>query len=152
MADGSLASLTATLGSTRQVTRLRLCFENVTFEREAYDESSARPGTEPWTILPKTPEIGAAIDASLREIAPQHEWFVRQYELFADALAAGTPFPVTLADARLSIELVTAMFESDDARLGGAAAHPGRPPALRGLGAAVALLEGAKRNTCCSTR
>ena len=33
MADGSLASITATLGSARQVTRMRLCFENVTFER-----------------------------------------------------------------------------------------------------------------------
>jgi predicted dehydrogenase len=116
MADGSLASITATLGSTRQVTRLRLCFENVTFEREAYDEASAKPGTEPWTILPKTPEIGQAIEARLSEITPQHEWFVRQYELFADALQAGTPFPVTLADARLSIELVTAMFEADETR------------------------------------
>lgn len=116
MADGSLASMTATLGSTRQVTRLRLCYENVTFEREAYDEASAQPGTEPWKILPKTPEISQAIETKLQEIAPQHEWFVRQYELFADALAAGTPFPVTLADARLSIELVTAMFESDEAR------------------------------------
>lgn len=116
MADGSLASMTATLGSTRQVTRLRLCYENVTFEREAYDDASARPGIEPWTILPKTPEISQAIENKLKEITPQHEWFVRQYELFADALAEGTPFPVTLADARLSIELVTAMFESDEAR------------------------------------
>ena len=53
MADGSLASITATLGSARQVTRLRLCFENVTFERVGYDEDSARPGNEPWTIVPK---------------------------------------------------------------------------------------------------
>lgn len=116
MADGSLASLTATLGSARQVTRMRLCFENVTFERQGYDEDSARPGNEPWTIVPKDADIGRAIEAKRREIMPQHAWFVRQYELFADAIAAGTPLPVTLADARASIELITAMFESDEKR------------------------------------
>lgn len=116
MADGSLASLTATLGSARQVTRLRLCFENVTFERQGYDEDSTRPANEPWTIVPKNDEVGRAIEAKMREVAPRHAWFVRQYELFADAIAAGTPFPVTLADARASIELITAMFESDETR------------------------------------
>lgn len=116
MADGSLASITATLGSVRQVTRLRLCFENVTFERTGYDEDSARPANEPWTILPKDPDIGRAIEATLAEVEPQHAWFVRQYELFAAAIATGEPFPVTLADARASIELITAMFESDENR------------------------------------
>lgn len=116
MADGSLASITATLGSVRQVTRLRLCFENVTFERTAFDEDSARPANEPWTILPKDAEIGRAIDAKLSEVASQRTWFVRQYELFDEAIATGGPFPVTLADARASIELITAMFESDERR------------------------------------
>ena len=129
MEDGSLASLTATLGSARQVTRLRLCFENVTFEKQCFDEDSARPGNEPWTTIPKTPELGAAIAAKAAEIAPQHTWFVRQYELFDDAIATGAPFPVTLADARASIELITALFASDEQRAAVAlpivAGHPG---------------------------
>ena len=116
MADGSLASITATLGSVRQVTRLRLCFENVTFERTAYDEDSARPANEPWTILPKNAEVARVIEAKYAEVEPQHAWFVRQYELFAEAIASGGPFPVALADARASIELITAMFESDENR------------------------------------
>ena len=116
MVDGSLASITATLGSTRQVTRLRLCYENVTFERTGYDEESARPASDPWLILPKNAEIGRAIEAKMAEVSPQKAWFVRQYELFADALAFDTAFPVTLADARASIELITAMFESDEKR------------------------------------
>lgn len=116
MSDGSLASITATLGSMRQVTRLRLCFENVTFERTAYDEESARPANEPWMVLPKDAEVGQAIEAKLAEVTPQHAWFVRQYELFAEAISMETPFPVTLADARASIELVTAMFESEESR------------------------------------
>jgi predicted dehydrogenase len=116
MTDGSLASSTSTLGSARQVTRMRLCFENVTFEKQCYDEDSMRPGNEPWTIIPKNEEIGRAIDAKLAEVKPQRAWFARQYELFADAIAAGTELPVTLEDARASIELITAMFESDENR------------------------------------
>src|SRR5438552_2791271 len=50
MADGSLASLAATLGSMRPISRLRFCFENATFEREAEGEEAYRPGDEPWRV------------------------------------------------------------------------------------------------------
>jgi hypothetical protein len=49
----------------------------------------------------------------MAEIPPRTAWFARQYELFHDALATNAPFPVTLADARASIELITALFASD---------------------------------------
>ena len=128
MADGSLASLTATLGSCRQVTRLRLCFENVTFERQAFDDESAKPGNEPWLAIPKSPEIGRAIDAKMEEVPSTRAWFARQYELFHEALATGQPFPVTLDDARASLELVTALFQSNETgmavRLPIGPAHP----------------------------
>jgi predicted dehydrogenase len=75
-----------------------------------------RPGNEPWTIIPSNDDIGRAIQAKLDEVKPQKAWFARHYELFADAIAAGTPLPVTLEDARASIELITAMFESDEKR------------------------------------
>ena len=38
MADGSLVSLSATLGSARQAVRMRFCFENVTFEKLGLDD------------------------------------------------------------------------------------------------------------------
>lgn len=114
MVDGSVASLTATLGSARQITRMRLCFENVTFEKQSFDDESSRPGNEPWTVIPKTHEIGKAIEAKMSEIGPQKIWFARQYELFHEAILTGGPFPVTLSDARASIELITALFASDE--------------------------------------
>ena len=49
----------------------------------------------------------------MAEVTPRTAWFARQYELFHDALAKDAPFPVTLADARASIELITALFASD---------------------------------------
>jgi predicted dehydrogenase len=114
MADGSLVSLTATLGAARQVTRMRLCFENVTFEKQAYDDESAKPGNGPWLAIPKTPEIGRAIDAVMGESPEVLQGFAGQYAKFHAALASGAPFPVTLDDARASLELVTALFHASD--------------------------------------
>jgi len=116
MADGSLASLSATLGSARQVTRLRLCFENVTFEKQAFDDDSSHPGNEPWTTIPKTEAIGLKIAQKMADVTPQREWFSRQYELFHEAIANGAPFPVTLDDARSSIELITGLFSANETR------------------------------------
>jgi predicted dehydrogenase len=114
MADGSLVSLTATLGAARQVTRMRLCFENVTFEKQAYDEESAKPGNDPWLVIPKTPEIGRAINAAMAAVPEGKPGFAGQYAQFHAALATGAAFPVTLDDARASLELVTALFHASD--------------------------------------
>jgi predicted dehydrogenase len=116
MADGSLVSLSATLGSARQVVRMRFCFENVTFEKVALDDDSMKPGEDPWVVIPKTPEIGRAIEAKMQEVQPQRTWFVRQYQLFHEAVASGAPFPVTLADARASLELITACYHASETR------------------------------------
>lgn len=114
MADGSLASLSTTLGSARQVTRLRLCFQHVTFEKQCFDDDSARPGNDPWVVIPRNPEMGEVIERKMAEVAPATAWFVRQYELYHDAVLNNRPFPVTLDDARASLELITALYHSND--------------------------------------
>jgi len=114
MADGSLVSLSANLGSARQVARLCFCFENVTFEKVGFDDDSSKPGEDPWTIIPKTPEIGRAIEAKMKQVKPQRAWFARQYELFHEAIHTGAPLPVELADARAALELITACYHSND--------------------------------------
>jgi predicted dehydrogenase len=121
MADGSLVSLTATLGSQKQITRMRFCFENVTFEidtgrlADCGPDSAGRPGDPEWLMIPKTPEIGAAIQAAMdsvpEETAPR---FARQFAGFHAALASGAAFPLTLADARRSLELITAIFHANE--------------------------------------
>src|SRR4051794_58159 len=69
MADGSLASLAATLGSARQLARFRLCFERLTIQCEAYDDASAAPGDEAWTIIPADPAVGREVAAKVAEVA-----------------------------------------------------------------------------------
>ncbi|KAA0970162.1 Gfo/Idh/MocA family oxidoreductase [Aureimonas fodinaquatilis] len=112
MEDGSLASLTATLGSIRPVTRIRLCFENMVIERQCFDEEAPRPGNEPWTIVPVSDEVARKVADISAEPAEQYTSFAFQFAQFHRAINTGEPFAVTLEDARRSLELVTALFHS----------------------------------------
>ena len=43
---------------------------------------------------------------------PTEDGFTRQFELFHEAVTSGGDLPVTLADARTALELVTAAYSS----------------------------------------
>ncbi|ADI14958.1 Gfo/Idh/MocA family protein [Truepera radiovictrix] len=107
--DGSLASLSVTLGSPQEITRHRFCFENLVAESntEPYNNSA-----EPWRFVGDTPEVDARIGAALARFEPLPERYEGQFFRFVRALRQGSALPVTLADARASLELVTAMYDS----------------------------------------
>lgn len=109
MADGSLASLGVTLGSAEEVTRHRFSFSGLVAE------SNTRPYTnsgEPWTFVGDTPELSQRIAATLEEFQPLPEHYAGQFYRFYDALRHGAVLPVALADARASLELISAMYAS----------------------------------------
>jgi predicted dehydrogenase len=111
MEDGSAASSGVTLGSAAEITRHRFSFSGLVAE------SNTRPYTnsgEPWTFVGDTPEHAERIEASLAGFRPLPEHYAGQFYRFYEALRAGTELPVTLADARLSIELITAMYSSSE--------------------------------------
>lgn len=109
MADGSLATATATLGSPQEITRHRFNTEGFSAESgTAAYESSA----DPWEITPESPEAAGAIDAVIGGWQERPEGWWGQLERFADARDTGAPPPVTLADARDSLELITALYAS----------------------------------------
>jgi len=125
MASGALVSLAATLGSQTEISRLRFCFEHVTFESSLGPYS---PGDDPWQIVPASPEAEQRIADALRDwrfVPSRFEGLMARYHA---ALEAGSEFPVTLADARRSLELVTALFYSAETEAAVAlplgAAHP----------------------------
>ena len=109
MADGALVSLTATLGSVDQITRIRLAFENLTIES---DHAPFRPGEADWTIIPRTAADGEAIEALLRDWTFVPTRHATQLRLFGEAILSGAPLPVTTGDARRALELVTAIYHS----------------------------------------
>lgn len=118
MADGSLATLAVTLGSPEEITRHRFCFSGLVAESNtrAYTNSG-----EPWSFIGDTPALSEQITAALARFEPLPEGYEGQFYRFYAALQHGGELPVTLADARASLELVTAMYVS---------ARSGQPVAL----------------------
>jgi predicted dehydrogenase len=118
MANGALATLGVTLGSSAEITRHRFSFSGFSAE------SNTRPYTssgDPWTFTGDTPDSAARIEAALAHFTPLPEVFDGQFYRFYTALCQGAELPVTLADARTSLELITAMYAS---------ARAGQPVAL----------------------
>ena len=111
--SGALASFTATLGSADEISRLRLCFENVTFES---DHQPYSPGNKPWKILPRNDEASAKIEALLDGWTHVPQRFETQMARFHEALVSGGPLPVTSADSRRALEIVTAFYHSSETR------------------------------------
>lgn len=111
MRNGALASLSATVGSHQEITRLRLCFEHVTFESSL---SPYNPGADPWAIIPADATAAARVDAALEDWQPIPPRFTGQMAAYHRALEGGGALPVTLDDARRSLELITALYHSAD--------------------------------------
>jgi predicted dehydrogenase len=114
MKNGALVSLAATLGSQIEISRLRFCFEHATFESSL---APYRPGDDPWTITPASPEAEARIAAALadwRFVPSRYEGLLASYHA---AIVDDGPLPVMLADARQSLELVTALMQSAETGL-----------------------------------
>ena len=109
MADGSLASLGVTLGSAAEITRHRFSFSGLVAE------SNTRPYTnsgDPWTFVGDTPELTEQIESALADFRPLPEHYAGQFYRFYEAVRCGGDMPVSLADARVSLELITAMYYS----------------------------------------
>jgi predicted dehydrogenase len=126
MADGSLATVSCTLGSPEEITRHRFHFAGFSAESgtSAYESSS-----DPWTITPDHEGVQPAVDEVLDGWAARPEGWWGQFERFGDFLDGATDDPpVTLADARASLELLTALYDSArrgvDVELPLAADHP----------------------------
>ena len=111
MADGSLASLSVTTGSPAEISRHRFCFSHLTAESNTQPYRST---TDPWTFTGDSPEWTIRIEETLAAFEPLPEGFEGQFCRYHQALRAGTELPVTLADARASLELITAMYHSAD--------------------------------------
>jgi predicted dehydrogenase len=107
--SGALGSFTASLGSADEITRIRLAFENLTMES---DHAPYNPGAALWKILPRNDDTASRIATLLHnwpDVAPR---FTTQMGRFHDAVMTGGPLPVTTADSRRSLEIVTAFYHS----------------------------------------
>jgi predicted dehydrogenase len=142
MADGSLCTLAVTMGSAHEISRHRFCFANLSAESNV---APYRSSHDPWTFTGDTPEADERIRGALASFEPDLEGFAGQLARYHRALGSGEELPVTLADARASLELITAIYHSARTRapvtLPLASDHPlyggWQPSAVRGGGRAT---------------
>lgn len=131
MASGATATINATLGSAAEITRHRFVFDNLVAESNTRPYSNSG---DPWTFTADPPEHAAAIDAALAALestpasTPEMALssgdgrtlkgyvppagFDAQLDAFYSAMVTGSELPVTIADARAAIELLTAIYHS----------------------------------------
>jgi predicted dehydrogenase len=126
MQSGALLTSSTTLGGIKDMSRLRFCFQNVTAESglEPY-----APGNDPWSFTPRDEATATGVQAAMAGFVPEPERFAGQFAAFHAALSSNQPPPVTLDDARASIELLTAAYHSaacgEAVQLPLGADHPG---------------------------
>ena len=109
MRDGSLCALSVTTGSAREISRHRFCFANLSAESNYEPYRSTH---DPWTFTGDSPEVDACIEEVLKEFVPMPEGFAGQFVRFHRALDTETELPVTVADGRAALELITAMYQA----------------------------------------
>jgi predicted dehydrogenase len=128
-ASGAFATSSVTLSSRHEMSRLRFVFEDLVAESGL---APYNPGHDPWTFPSDDPDKAATIAAALADFTPLPERFVGQFQRMHAGLTGDAPLPVTLADARRSVELLTAAYWS--AATGQAVALPLAPdhPYYRG--------------------
>lgn len=110
MASGAVASLSATLGAAENLSRLCFVFDDLTATSDS--PNPYRPAQAPWHFKARNAATEAAIAEALLQWVPGPEGFVAQFAAIHATLRQGTPAPVTLAEARASLELVAAAYHS----------------------------------------
>ncbi|MGF1627161.1 MAG: Gfo/Idh/MocA family protein [Alphaproteobacteria bacterium] len=109
LASGAVATSSVTLGAQEEISQIKLCFDGLTVESglDPYN-----PGYEPWRFVCADPERQRAVDAAFADFVPGPQRFTGYFAALHAALTTGAPLPVSVADARGALELVTALYTS----------------------------------------
>jgi predicted dehydrogenase len=109
MEDGSLGTISVTLGSAAQISRHRFTFRNLSAESntEPYANSA-----EPWVFSFPEEKQNGQIERALAEFAPSAEGYEGQFRRFHRSFSQAEAPPVTLADARRVLEFIGAVYSS----------------------------------------
>lgn len=111
MASGALATSSITLGNVGDMSRIRVCFEHVTIE------SGLQPytiGAGDWSFIARDEALQAKIDEELAKIQHTPERFNGLMgDVYKALINAPDASPPSVADARHSMELITAIYHAD---------------------------------------
>lgn len=111
MADGSLGTISVTVGSLAEISRHRFTFRNLTAESNTEPYANSR---EPWAFSFNPAGNEKQMKSALEQLKPLPERYAGQFYHFYQAIRDGTELPVTLRDARAALEVVAATYYSSE--------------------------------------
>jgi predicted dehydrogenase len=111
MQDGSLGTISVTLGSLAEISRHRFTFRNVTAESNTEPYANS---LEPWAFSFNPNGNERQMKDALEQLAPVPERYAGQFYHFYHAVREETELPVTLGDARAALEIIAATYYSSE--------------------------------------
>ena len=114
MSNGALVTSSITLGAAEDVSRIKICFSNLTAESAGSPDKPYNPADDEWKFLARDPVTQNQIDEVLSSVKLTKSWYAGMFEEIAKNLDGLTSDEVTLSDARQSLEFVTAVYDSSN--------------------------------------
>jgi predicted dehydrogenase len=114
MSNGALVTSSITLGAAEDVSRIKICFSNLTVVSAGSPDKPYNPADDEWKFLAREPVTQNQIDEVLSNVQHTKSWYAGMFEEIAKNLDGLTSDEVTLSDARQSLEFVTAVYDSSN--------------------------------------
>ena len=112
MGNGALVTSSITLGAAEDVSRLKICFNNLTIESGGSPDKPYNPADDEWKFLAREPITQNQVDKVLSSVVITKSWYAGMFDEIGKKLDGFNSDEVTLSDARESLEFVTAVYNS----------------------------------------
>ena len=114
MKNGALVTSSITLGAAEDVSRIKICFSNLTVESGGSPDKPYNPADDTWKFLAREPVTQNQVDEVLSNVQLTKSWYAGIFDEIGKKLDGYTSDEVTLSDARGSLEFVTAVYDSSN--------------------------------------
>ena len=112
MGNGALVTSSITLGAAEDVSRIKICFNNLTVESGGSPDKPYNPADDEWKFLAREPVTQNQVDEILSKVEFTKSWYAGMFDEIGKRLDGDTSDEVTLLNARESLEFVTAVYNS----------------------------------------
>ena len=112
MGNGALVTSSITLGAAEDVSRIKICFNNLTVESGGSPDKPYNPADDEWKFLAREPVTQNQVNNILSKVELTKSWYAGMFDEIAKKLDGDISDEVTLLNARQSLEFVTAVYNS----------------------------------------
>ena len=112
MKNGALVTSSITLGAAEDVSRIKICFSNLTVESGGSPDKPYNPADDTWKFLAREPVTQNQVDEIISKVNKPKSWYAGMFNEIANKLDGKYSDEVKLLDARKSVEFVTAVYSS----------------------------------------